>query len=130
MSQDIGVSDGDNRIMPQMLVFFETDSTQLNELAMNELKTVAEWMRANPSRILIVEGHTDEVGTEDDNMVLSKNRAQSVRDYLAKQGVDPSRTVLIAHGEHQAGSGPDAVNRRTLIYATGPSSENNKSSLQ
>jgi len=48
-----------------------------------------------------VEGHTDSVGTDELNMRLSENRANSVRDFLAKQGIVTSSIVSRGFGKIQ-----------------------------
>jgi len=48
-----------------------------------------------------VEGHTDSVGTDELNMRLSENRANSVRDFLAKQGIVTSSIVSRGFGKSQ-----------------------------
>jgi outer membrane protein OmpA-like peptidoglycan-associated protein len=53
-----------------------------------------------------IEGYTDNVGTEHSNMVLSENRANSVRDFLLKQGIAASAIVASGFGEE----GPVAPN--------------------
>ena len=44
-------------------------------------------------------GHTDSVGTEESNLILSRNRANSVADYLISEGVSAERVLTIGHGE-------------------------------
>ena len=69
-------------------------------------------------------GHTDDVGDEDYNMKLSEQRAQSVRDHLVSNGVDPSKIVTTAMGESSpiaSNSTPEgrAQNRRVQIRLLG-----------
>jgi outer membrane protein OmpA-like peptidoglycan-associated protein len=55
-------------------------------------------MKDAPQVLMRVEGHTDNVGKLDDNMKLSQSRADSVRDYLLQQGVEPKQVVAEGYG--------------------------------
>ena len=48
---------------------------------------------------LLIAGHTDNVGKETSNMVLSKKRSEAVKTYLTEKGVDPSRMIVEYYGE-------------------------------
>lgn len=63
-----------------------------------------------------VDGHTDSVGTETNNLVLSVDRANAVAHYLAKRGVAPARISKAGKGESTPISSPtDPLNRRVDI---------------
>jgi outer membrane protein OmpA-like peptidoglycan-associated protein len=64
------------------------------------VEEVASILRAHPEYALIqIEGHADEIGDDYYNMELSRARATSVRNWLARFGVDPSRMTLEAYGK-------------------------------
>jgi outer membrane protein OmpA-like peptidoglycan-associated protein len=65
------------------------------------LDEVARIMKENPSMKVKVTGHTDNIGSEEANNRLSMRRAQTVRDYLVKKGVDSNRFVLEGMGESE-----------------------------
>lgn len=67
-------------------VFFAFNSAVLKPKSRPVLNAVAGYLRENPSVKLMIEGHTDHVGSMQYNMKLSQRRAQSVKDYLVKQG--------------------------------------------
>ncbi|MCL4108712.1 UNVERIFIED_CONTAM: hypothetical protein GTU68_007030 [Idotea baltica] len=46
-----------------------------------------------------ISGHTDNVGEEDDNLVLSEQRAKSIYDYLVQKGIEPDRLTFEGKGE-------------------------------
>ncbi|MDQ3299475.1 MAG: OmpA family protein [Myxococcota bacterium] len=64
-----------------------------------------------------MEGHTDSSGDDAYNTFLSQKRAEAVRDYLVREGIDASRMEIVAHGESQPkyGDGADPRNRRVAI---------------
>ena len=55
---------------------------------------------------ILIEGHTDSTGSEEHNLTLSKQRAQSVSNYLAQLKVNPTRFTIMGYGESQ----PTATN--------------------
>ena len=65
-------------------------------------------------------GHTDNVGKDEDNLILSERRAKAVYDYLILRGVDPARLTYRGYGESQPIAPNDtpegrAQNRRTTL---------------
>jgi outer membrane protein OmpA-like peptidoglycan-associated protein len=81
-------------------VLFKRDSADLNEQGKEFINThlTARAMSKRAAYIEII-GHTDDKWESDYNMELSKKRAESVRDYLAGQGVDASKIVTTGMGE-------------------------------
>lgn len=84
-------------------VFFDFDSAELSEEARLTLDSNARWLsRAeNQAVSFVLEGHTDERGTDEYNLALSDKRATAVRDYLIARNIDPSRISVIALGEER-----------------------------
>jgi len=87
-------------------VLFKTGSYELLAGARERLAKISGLVLAYPGLHLDVEGHTDSVGGDEYNMLLSQHRAEAVRDYLVQQGV-PQSTVA-ARGLGKAG--PVATN--------------------
>ena len=56
-------------------------------------------MREQPTLVVVVEGHTDSIGSDAYNMKLSQRRANAVRDYMVKNGVSGSRIKTEAYGK-------------------------------
>ena len=56
-------------------------------------------MKENSSMTLEISGHTDNVGSNDANLKLSQNRAQSVVNYLTLNSIDPARLTAKGYGE-------------------------------
>jgi outer membrane protein OmpA-like peptidoglycan-associated protein len=80
---------------------FETNSAKLKPEAMETLDKVAEALKAYPEIRVQVNGHTDSTGNAAHNKTLSKQRADSVRDYLSSKGVAPARMETNGVGSSQ-----------------------------
>lgn len=109
---------GDTVTLPG--IFFHTASDALIESSLAELDRLAEALKRRPGLRLEVGGHTDDVGSDADNLVLSEKRAKAVYDYLILCGVDPQRLTYRGYGESRpvADNGtPEgrARNRRTTL---------------
>ncbi len=79
-------------------VFFETDSYTLKSESKVELDEVVEFLNNNPDVRIMLEGHTDNVGTEAYNLELSENRARAVYNYLKEQGINEERLEFKGYG--------------------------------
>jgi len=82
-------------------VFFETDSSELTPQARATLDKQAQWLQQYHRYAFTVEGHADERGTREYNIALGARRAQTVRDYLAARGIEPSRMRTISYGKER-----------------------------
>jgi len=80
-------------------ILFDFDSYSLKPEAVRVLDEVASYVLNNPYRKVVVEGHTDSSGSEEYNLKLSKQRAQSVANYLISKGVEPGKVEVIGYGE-------------------------------
>ena len=100
-------------------VYFSFDSTKLSEDAEVTLILQADWLNSNKAFAASIEGHCDEIGTKDYNLVLGLKRAESVRNFLVKNGVESSRLSVVLYGKSKpedTGHTKKAhkVNRRTI----------------
>ena len=82
-------------------VFFATDEYTLDAAAQGTLQGQAEWLLANPGTSVTIEGHADERGTRQYNLALGARRANSAREYLMAQGVEPARLKAITYGKER-----------------------------
>ena len=82
-------------------VFFATDSATLDGQAQQTLRAQAQWLAQNPGMSVTVEGHADERGTRAYNLALGARRAQAARDFLAAQGVVPTRIRTVSFGKER-----------------------------
>ncbi len=79
---------------------FETDSAILKEQSKIVLNEVVKVLKDNPHITLIeIGGHTDNTGSSDNNLLLSQSRAESVKLYIASQGIDPNRMRAMGYGD-------------------------------
>ncbi|MCA9706286.1 MAG: OmpA family protein [Myxococcales bacterium] len=79
---------------------FETDSAKIRPRSTPILDQAIEVLTKYPSVRVEVSGHTDDRGSRDHNVELSKSRADAVRDYLVSKGIDAARVET-------RGAGPD-----------------------
>ncbi|SDG96515.1 Outer membrane protein OmpA [Vibrio xiamenensis] len=92
---------GENELMLRMEngIGFQTGSSQLDGSIQRTLQGVARILVEYPDTSLVIDGHTDSVGSNTANQVLSEKRAESVRAYLVSQGVATGRAVARGNGE-------------------------------
>jgi outer membrane protein OmpA-like peptidoglycan-associated protein len=90
-------------------VLFATDSSVLRRGAIEKLRPLAAYLRANAGVRVAIDGHTDSRGTDAHNDALSLRRADSVRAAFDQMGVTRARFSVQGHGEHQ----PVATNATT-----------------
>lgn len=82
-------------------VFFDYDQWTIPDSGMNALNRDAEWLKAHPGAVMKVEGHCDERGTADYNVVLGEKRAKAARSYLVEMGVSPKQLAIVSYGKER-----------------------------
>lgn len=80
-------------------VLFDIGEASLKPVSANNIDKIARFMSSYPERKAIVEGHTDNMGDDDFNLDLSRERAFSVRSALVARGIDGSRITTDSLGE-------------------------------
>ncbi len=80
-------------------VYFETGDFNLSEKSKLELDKLVTFLNENRNLSIEVSGHTDDVGSDDDNLKLSEKRAESVVGYLADKGISSARLQHKGYGE-------------------------------
>jgi OmpA-OmpF porin, OOP family len=80
-------------------ILFNVDQAQLQPGGMQQLSRLADFLRENPDRSILIEGHTDATASDSYNLQLSEQRAYAVEDFLISQGVDPTRILSRGYGE-------------------------------
>ena len=82
-------------------VFFGYDKFDLQPAGRSALELQAVWLKRFPNINVTVEGHADERGTREYNLALAERRANSVKDFLVSQGIDPRRMRTISFGKER-----------------------------
>lgn len=105
-------------------VLFETGSARLRPGAAERLRPLASYLSANPEVPVRIDGHTDSVGSDASNQLLSERRAEAVRAAVSAMGDVEAEFVVAGHGETMpAASNADAagrqLNRRVEVTLVG-----------
>ncbi len=104
-------------------ILFATNSFEINDTIKTVLNDFAEFLNENSSLHVDINGHTDNVGDHQSNVMLSDNRARTVYEYLVSKGIKQARlaykgfgeTKPVASNEQEEGR---AKNRRTVFVVT------------
>jgi peptidoglycan-associated lipoprotein len=104
-------------------VYFGFDEYTLSSEAQSQLDSLATQLRGSQGTMIQIEGHCDERGSNEYNLALGKKRAESVKTYLVRSGIDSSRLSTISYGElrpSMEGSNEQAwaMNRRAEFVVT------------
>lgn len=102
-------------------ILFATGSATLSQKSIDALRAFADNMKANGQTNIQIVGHTDNTGSDRVNDPLSVNRAKSVCNYLAAQGVAQNRMTFLGKGSHEPIADNSTAegrkeNRRVEIY--------------
>ena len=102
-------------------ILFSTGKSDLSVSSKTALSQFAASLQANPDTDIQIYGHTDSRGGDKVNVPLSRQRAQSVADYLSSQGVSAERMTTQGMGSSQPVANEDvkgvqAQNRRVEVY--------------
>lgn len=92
-------------------IHFGFDQYTLSESALRILRGHVAYLRQNPGLRVVIEGHTDQHGSEEYNLALGERRARAVREHMVNQGVDASRISIVSYGK-LVQVGTDDENRR------------------
>jgi outer membrane protein OmpA-like peptidoglycan-associated protein len=101
-------------------IYFDFASAEIRDESKPVIAEIVSYLNENPDVKIVVEGHTDNVGSESSNQKLSENRATSVMNLLTESGIKKDRLSIKGLGSTQPVSGNDtetgrAQNRRVTI---------------
>jgi len=80
-------------------IFFEFGKFNLLPESYPELNRLAEFLKKNPEIRIKISGYTDNIGSTEDNQILSQKRADAVREYLISKGIEVERITTLGYGE-------------------------------
>ncbi|HBH86710.1 MAG TPA: hypothetical protein DDY17_03775 [Syntrophaceae bacterium] len=80
-------------------VLFQTNSANMSAGAAKTIDQLGNFMNQYPNRNVVIEGHTDNVGSAEYNMTLSKRRADSVKKALVERGIAENRITTKGYGQ-------------------------------
>ncbi len=102
-------------------IYFDFASAEIQHKSFIVLDNFIDFLNENPNLIFEIHGHTDNIGNDQSNLILSKQRAQTVYDYLLNKNISASRMTYIGFGEtrpiatNETEAGR-AQNRRTEFF--------------
>ncbi|KAB8042852.1 OmpA family protein [Janthinobacterium aquaticum] len=95
-------------------VLFGTDKSDLTANGMSTARRLAEVLKNNPQRTVLIEGFTDSTGSASHNLDLSQRRAESVRNALLEQGIARDRIATHGYGVAYPAASNDTASNRQL----------------
>lgn len=114
----LAASDGTKPIAPLDVVAFKLDSAWLLNGAISQVDTAAKWLLHHPGYRIVLEGHTDMIGSDAYNEDLATRRAQIVRNHLMGWGVPSDRIVIVVYGASDAMDPENPSDRRVVMFAS------------
>lgn len=111
------------------IIHFALDKSSLSAESVKVLDQVADGLKQNPEYSVTLYGYTDNRASAAYNLALSKRRAQSIADYLNKQGIASNRIAIVAQGKKATIDDSNAVmghalsRRVELVYASADGKE-------
>ncbi|MBL4829799.1 MAG: OmpA family protein [Aliivibrio sp.] len=105
-------------------ILFQNDSAEIAPTFHSEVRKMAEFMKSYPDTTLVLQGFASKSGKSKHNLKLSQQRAETAREALIFQGVEPHRITIVGYGENfleQEGDSKvaEAINRRVLGTVVG-----------
>ena len=90
------------RSSPEMRpIYFEFDQSSIRSDQIPSMEHNGSYLKSNPTRSVLVEGNTDDRGTNEYNLALGERRAVAARNYLVEFGIEESRIRKVSYGEER-----------------------------
>jgi outer membrane protein OmpA-like peptidoglycan-associated protein len=101
-----------NQALELKNIFFETNQWKIHKGVGNKLDLLVNYLFDYPDINIEISGHTDNVGNEVDNLILSEKRANAIKDYVVERGIDNKRILVKGYGSKKPRSANDSENGR------------------
>jgi OmpA-OmpF porin, OOP family len=104
-----------------IVIYFDFDKSTLKASEQPKIDEAVKLLKADPTAVVQLDGHTDPIGADKYNLKLSEKRANVVKAALLAKGIDSKRISTIAYGETRLdkpglkGKAANAPNRRTVV---------------
>ena len=82
-------------------IHFAFDKSDIRPADAAVLDAAAAYLKANPSQLVLIEGHCDERGTSEYNLALGERRAKAAMNYLVSNGIEAARITTISYGKER-----------------------------
>ncbi|MGF1747774.1 MULTISPECIES: OmpA family protein [Vibrio] len=105
-------------------VLFDNNSTIIKSVFQNQIRQMADFLKAYPDTTIEIQGYASIVGNPEKNLVLSQNRADVVRQAIINNGIAPDRLTIIGFGDtkpEELGNNEfsHAMNRKVVASVVG-----------
>lgn len=79
-------------------VRFAPGQASVGNADISALDSVVRWLKEHPGSVVVIEGHTDDLGTQGENMAIGEKRAASIMRYMVSRGLEPTRVSIVSYG--------------------------------
>ena len=95
-------SSNDASRLPELVaVRFQSGQATVGKGDVKALDSVVRWLKEHPGSVVVIEGHTDDLGTPSENMAIGEKRAASIMRYMVSRGLEPARVSIVSYGSDQ-----------------------------
>ena len=82
-------------------IYFDFDQSSIRGDQIPSMEHNGSYLKSNPSKSVLIEGNTDDRGTNEYNLAMAERRAVAARSYLVEFGIEDSRIRTVSYGEER-----------------------------
>ena len=97
-------------------VFFELGKSSVTAASHLELDKLFDFLMDNPNGRVVINGHTDRIGDRKKNLILSQERADSIKEYLVEKGIEKRRITTEGKGDTETICLPPCKENRRVDF--------------